>query len=384
MEGDELGVAATMVDGDWQQQQRRRGGCIFNGNGKLLEELVLAAQEGVFVNVDSEFDLDNIVSAARIAGKKVNLLLRINPDVDPQVHPYVATGNKNSKFGIRNEKLQWFLHAVKAYPNELKLVGAHCHLGSTITKVDIFRDAAVLMVNYIDQIRAQGFKIDYLNIGGGLGIDYYHTGAVLPSPRDLIDTSCRVLLNLTKCQVTSILKPILYLEVRELVLSQDLNLIIEPGRSLIANTCCLVNRVTGVKTNGTKNFIVIDGSMAELIRPSLYDAYQHIELVSPSSPGAGISTFDVVGPVCESADFLGKDRELPTPVSGAGLVVHDAGAYCMSMASTYNLKMRPPEYWTNTLETTCPYSATLLRPMGLHPKPKWLLLVPSLHGCPTL
>ncbi|THG18143.1 hypothetical protein TEA_005761 [Camellia sinensis var. sinensis] len=247
---------------------------IFNGNRKLLEELVLAAQEGVFVNVDSEFDLDNIVSAARIAGKKVNLLLRINPDVDPQVHPYVATGNKNSKFGIRNEKLQWFLDAVKAYPNELKLVGAHCHLGSTITKVDIFRDAAVLMVNYIDQIRAQGFKIDYLNIGGGLGIDYYHTGAVLPSPRDLIDT------------------------VRELVLSRDLNLIIEPGRSLIANTCCLVNRVTGVKTNGTKNFIVIDGSMAELIRPSLYDAYQ-----------------------------------------GAGLVVHDAGAYCMSMASTYNLKI---------------------------------------------
>ncbi|KAI8028052.1 hypothetical protein LOK49_LG02G03699 [Camellia lanceoleosa] len=274
-----LGCGAVLVSGN-ELRLALHAGCIFNGNGKLLEELVLAAQEGVFVNVDSEFDLDNIVSAARIAGKKVNLLLRINPDVDPQVHPYVATGNKNSKFGIRNEKLQWFLDAVKALPNELKLVGAHCHLGSTITKVDIFRDAAVLMVNYIDQIRAQGFKIDYLNIGGGLGIDYYHTGAVLPSPRDLIDT------------------------VRELVLSRDLNLIIEPGRSLIANTCCLVNRVTGVKTNGTKNFIVIDGSMAELIRPSLYDAYQ-----------------------------------------GAGLVVHDAGAYCMSMASTYNLKMRPPEYW---------------------------------------
>ncbi|MBA0562174.1 hypothetical protein Golob_007242, partial [Gossypium lobatum] len=258
--------------------------CIFNGNGKILEDLVLAAQEGVFVNVDSEFDLENIVAAARIAGRKVNVLLRINPDVDPQVHPYVATGNKNSKFGIRNEKLQWFLDAVKAHPNELKLVGAHCHLGSTITKVDIFRDAAVLMVNYIDEIRAQGFEVDYLNIGGGLGIDYYHSGAVLPTPRDLIDT------------------------VRELVHSRNLNLIIEPGRSLIANTCCFVNRVTGVKTNGTKNFIVIDGSMAELIRPSLYDAYQHIELVSPAPPAAEVSTFDVVGPVCESADFLGKER----------------------------------------------------------------------------
>ncbi|CAN1255914.1 Diaminopimelate decarboxylase 2, chloroplastic [Linum perenne] len=288
-----LGCGAVLVSGNELRLALKAGfdptKCIFNGNGKLLEDLVLAAEEGVFVNVDSEFDLENIVAASRIAGKKVNVLLRINPDVDPQVHPYVATGNKNSKFGIRNEKLQWFLDAVKAHSNELKLVGAHCHLGSTITKVDIFRDAASLMVNYIDEIRAQGFEVDYLNIGGGLGIDYYHSGAVLPKPRDLIDT------------------------VRELVLSRNLNLIIEPGRSLVANTCCFVNRVTGVKTNGTKNFVVIDGSMAELIRPSLYDAYQHIELVSPTPPDAEVSTFDIVGPVCESADFLGKERELPTP-----------------------------------------------------------------------
>ncbi|CAH8270834.1 unnamed protein product [Arabidopsis lyrata] len=320
-----LGCGAVLVSGNELRLALRAGfdptKCIFNGNGKLLEDLVLAAQEGVFVNVDSEFDLNNIVEASRISGKQVNVLLRINPDVDPQVHPYVATGNKNSKFGIRNEKLQWFLDEVKAHPKELKLVGAHCHLGSTITKVDIFRDAAVLMIEYIDEIRRQGFEVSYLNIGGGLGIDYYHAGAVLPTPMDLINT------------------------VRELVLSRDLNLIIEPGRSLIANTCCFVNHVTGVKTNGTKNFIVIDGSMAELIRPSLYDAYQHIELVSPTPPEAEVSKFDVVGPVCESADFLGKDRELPTPPQGACLVVHDAGAYCMSMASTYNLKMRPPEYW---------------------------------------
>ncbi|KAK1323708.1 hypothetical protein QJS10_CPA02g00178 [Acorus calamus] len=205
-----LGSGAVLVSGNELRLALRAGfdpkKCIFNGNGKLLADLVLAAKEGVFVNIDSEFDLENIVNAARIAGKKVSVLLRINPDVDPQVHPYVATGNKNSKFGIRNEKLQWFLDAVKAHPNELKLVGAHCHLGSTITKVDIFKDAAALMVNFIDQIRDQGFEIDYLNIGGGLGIDYYHTGAVLPTPMDLIDT------------------------VRELVVSRDLTLIIEPGR----------------------------------------------------------------------------------------------------------------------------------------------------------
>ncbi|KAL6640213.1 hypothetical protein ACP70R_022062 [Stipagrostis hirtigluma subsp. patula] len=321
----ELGCGAVLVSGNELRLALHAGfdptRCIFNGNGKTLEDLKLAAESGVFVNVDSEFDLENIVRAARATGKKVPVLLRINPDVDPQVHPYVATGNKTSKFGIRNEKLQWFLDSIKSYSNDIKLVGVHCHLGSTITKVDIFRDAAVLMVNFVDEIRAQGFELEYLNIGGGLGIDYHHTDAVLPTPMDLINT------------------------VRELVLSQDLTLIIEPGRSLIANTCCFVNRVTGVKSNGTKNFIVVDGSMAELIRPSLYGAYQHIELVSPPSPDAEVATYDIVGPVCESADFLGKDRELPTPDEGAGLVVHDAGAYCMSMASTYNLKLRPPEYW---------------------------------------
>lgn len=322
-----LGSGAVLVSGNELRLALHAGfdptKCIFNGNGKTLEDLILAVEHGVFINIDSEFDLHNIVKAARSVGKRVPVLLRINPDVDPQVHSYVATGNKNSKFGIRNEKLDWFLHTIKSYPAELKLVGAHCHLGSTITKVDIFKDAAVLMVNYIDEIRKEGFEIEYLNIGGGLGIDYYHAGAILPTPMDLIDT------------------------VHELVLSRDLKLIIEPGRSLIANTCCFVNRVTGVKTNGTKNFIVVDGSMAELIRPSLYGAYQHIELVSPPVPNAKYAKFDVVGPVCESADFLGKDRELPTPDEGTGLVVHDAGAYCMSMASTYNLKMRPPEYWVD-------------------------------------
>lgn len=320
-----LGCGAVLVSGNELKLVMHAGfdpsRCIFNGNGKLLHELVLAAEKGVLVNIDSEFDLRHIIEAGRLAGKQVKVLLRVNPDVDPQVHPYVATGNKNSKFGIRNEKLQWFLDEVKRHPKELLLVGAHCHLGSTITKVDIFKDAASLMVQYIDLIRAQGFDVKYLNIGGGLGIDYYHAGAIIPTPMDLINT------------------------VRELVSSRGLTLVIEPGRSLVANSATLVNWVTGVKTNGNKNFIVVNGSMSELIRPSLYGAYQHIELVAPPSDEAEVCTFDVVGPVCESADFLGKDRELATPSEGAGLVVHDAGAYCMSMASTYNLKMRPPEYW---------------------------------------
>ncbi|GBG64734.1 hypothetical protein CBR_g46280 [Chara braunii] len=187
-----LGSGAVLVSGNELQLALKAGfdpsRCVFNGNGKLLEELVVAAENGVLVNVDSEFDLEQIAEAGSIVKKPVNVLLRINPDVDPEVHPYVSTGNKNSKFGIRNEKLQWFLDEIKKRPEQLTLVGAHCHLGSTITKVDIFADAAVLMTQYLAEIRSQGFKVKYLNIGGGLGIDYSRSGKVLPTPVDLINT----------------------------------------------------------------------------------------------------------------------------------------------------------------------------------------------------
>ena len=161
-----------------------------------------------------------------------------------------------------------------------------------------------------------------MNIGGGLGIDYERKGNVkIPKPMDLIDT------------------------VRDLVKEKKLKLIIEPGRSMVGNTTIFVNKVTGVKSNGTKNFIVTDGSMSELIRPSLYDTYQHIEIAEPCSGES--KTFDIVGPVCESADFLGKDRELPTPSEGQSLVVFDAGAYCQAMSSVYNMKLTCPEFWVD-------------------------------------
>ena len=172
------------------------------------------------------------------------------------------------------------------------------------------------------QIRSQGFDLEYLDIGGGLGIDYAHDEkASIPTPMDLIDS------------------------IRDLVEQMNLKLIIEPGRSLVGNTCVLVNRVTGVKSNGHKNFIVIDGSMCELIRPSLYGAYHHIELAEPHRGGEEFETYDVVGPVCESEDFLGKDRKLQKPNEGDCLVVYDAGAYCQAMSSVYNLRLTCPEYW---------------------------------------
>jgi len=327
----EMGSGAVLVSGNELQCARAAGydpnKIVFNGNGKLYHELVYAVKEGVMINIDSEFDLENIKAAAKEAGKPAKVLLRINPDVDPQVHPYVSTGIKNSKFGIRNERLQWFLDEIKKEPSALDLVGVHCHLGSTISKVNIFYDATVLMVDFIKEIRAQGFNIRYFDIGGGLGIPYHRAeGETMPTPNDLIEA------------------------VKKLVAELGVTLILEPGRSLVGNAGAFVNTVTGVKSNGQKNFIVIDGSMAELIRPSLYDAYQHIELDAPMGAGAETKVFDIVGPVCESADFLGKDRELQVPTAGTGLVVHDAGAYCMSMASTYNLRMRPAEYWIDNDE----------------------------------
>ena len=324
-----LGSGAVLVSGNELQMSLAAGfdlkRTILNGNGKTLAELSLAIEHGVLINIDSEFDLAHIQQTAKALDTPANVLIRINPDVDPEVHPYVSTGMKNSKFGIRNERLDWFLDEIRK-DDLLNLVGVHCHLGSTIKKVRIFRDATEIMLAFMRAIQAEGFSLRYLNIGGGLGIDYERMGEEIPTPSDLIDS------------------------IRDL-LSEDITLIIEPGRSLVGNTSVFVNRVTGVKTNGNKHFIVTDGSMSELIRPSLYDTYQHIEFIEPIDGKPEM--YDVVGPVCESADFLGKARSLPTPHEGAGLVVCDAGAYCQAMSSNYNLKMTPPEYLVDGDSFTC-------------------------------
>ncbi len=324
-----LGSGAVLVSGNELLLSLAAGfdlkRTILNGNGKTLAELKLSVEHDVLINIDSEFDLQHIQQTAQNLNKPTNVLLRINPDVDPEVHPYISTGMKDSKFGIRNERLNWFLDEIRK-DDLLNLVGVHCHLGSTIKKVRIFRDATKIMLDFMRSIQAEGFDAHYLNIGGGLGIDYERMGEDIPSPTDLIDSIHGLL-------------------------TDDITLIIEPGRSIVGNAAVFVNRVTGVKTNGNKHFIVTDGSMAELIRPCLYDTYQHIEFIEPVN--GMIETYDIVGPVCESADFLGKERELPTPSAGTGLVVCDAGAYCHAMSSNYNLKMRPPEYLVDGDKLRC-------------------------------
>jgi len=318
-----LGAGAVLVSGAELRLAMEAGmdtsRTVFNGNGKTPAELRAAVRSRCLINVDSEFDAAHIADAARAEGLPANVLIRINPDVDPEVHAYVSTGLANSKFGIRNSHLQWFLDYIRdAGDDVLRLAGVHSHLGSTIKKVSIFKDAADIMLGFVNTIREGGAAphLRYLNIGGGLGIDYERVGEELPSPADLINT------------------------IRPQLLAGGLTVIMEPGRSLVGNAGALVSRVIGVKTNGSTRFIVTDGSMSELIRPALYDAYMYI---AATEPGGETGVFDVVGPVCESSDFLGKGRSLPLPAEGSGLAVMDAGAYCHVMASNYNMKRLPTE-----------------------------------------
>jgi diaminopimelate decarboxylase len=320
----EFGCGAVLVSGNELRLAQLAGfdmrSTVFNGNGKTPHEIALAVQAECLINIDSEFDIENILAAAKREGRRARVLLRINPDIDPQVHPYVSTGLATSKFGIRTNHLGWFLDQIKQHEALVELVGVHSHLGSTIKKVELFRDNVVTMLEVIDNLCAQGFRsIRFLNIGGGLGIDYERNGERIPTPQELIDA------------------------IRPRLAGRDLTLIIEPGRSLIGNAGIFVNTVLGVKRNGDKRFVVVDGSMAELIRPALYGAYQFIALIEPGLQNEQVVEYDVVGPVCESSDFLGKGRLLPKPAPGMGLAVMDSGAYCMSMASNYNMKLLPAE-----------------------------------------
>lgn len=319
----ELGSWVTLVSGNEIRLSVAAGfspeEMIFNGNGKTIPELRYAIKLGTFINIDSLFDLNHIYQVSQELGVSANVLLRITPDVDPKVHPFIATGLKASKFGVSLEQIPAILDQTARMPS-LNLLGIHCHLGSSITQIDVYKQAVDILVRQFNAIRVKGYPLEYFNIGGGLGIDYTQTQTGFPTPYDLVAS------------------------IREKI-PADATLIIEPGRSIIGNTGILVCRVLGVKSNDQKNFIVVDGSMTELIRPSLYQAYHKIDFIRPV-PGE-TKVFDIVGPVCESSDYLGKDRRLPTPGEGAGIAVFDAGAYGMVMSSNYNTRTSPPEYLVN-------------------------------------
>ncbi len=292
---------------------------VYAGVGKTEDEIRYALKSRILMfNVESENELREI---DRIAGEmkvKAPIALRINPDIDPQTHPYISTGLKKHKFGIPIENALEHYEFAAGLKN-IAVIGIHKHIGSQLTKISPFVDSLKRLLLLIDELAKNSIKIDYLDIGGGLGITYLNEEP--PQPKDLAK------------------------HILPLLDDRDVTVVMEPGRSLVGNAGILVTKTLYLKEGEEKNFIIVDAGMNDLMRPSLYDAYHHIQPVVKSRRGTIIA--DVVGPICESGDFLAKDRELQKVRQGEYLAVMSAGAYGFSMSSNYNSRPRPAEVMVN-------------------------------------
>ncbi|MBN2448072.1 MAG: diaminopimelate decarboxylase [Phycisphaerae bacterium] len=300
---------------------------VFAGVGKTDREINAGLDAGIgLFNIESESELDVIAGLAQARGTVASAALRVNPDVDPKTHQYTTTGKKETKFGVDLERaVAFFKHAAKL--DSVNLRGIHLHIGSPIRDAGALADAIAKSLVLIDQLAADGLVVDTLDIGGGYGAYYGEDNG--PTPADYA-------------------APII-----PLLKDRKLRVILEPGRSIAANAGILLTRVLHVKQSGERHFVIVDASMNELIRPALYDAYHFVwpvnagEFTPPTrqmhQEFAGLQCCDVVGPVCESSDFLAKGRDLPPVKRGDLLAVFGAGAYAMTMASQYNSRPRPAE-----------------------------------------
>ncbi len=289
---------------------------VFDGVGKIREEMRDALKADILMfNVESAAELSLLDRVAQELGVKAPVALRVNPDVDPQTHPYISTGLRSSKFGIPMSQALSEYDAAHRLAG-IEVVGVHMHIGSQLTRVAPIGDALARVVELVRTLQSRGIPIRLLDVGGGLGIRYRDEETA--SPRE-------------------------YAEVILPAVSQlGVTLILEPGRSMAGNAGLLLTRVLYNKETGDKRFVVVDAAMNDLIRPSLYDAYHEI-LPVREPRGRSVLTVDVVGPVCESGDFLAKDRPLPEVAEGDLLAVMSAGAYGFSMASNYNARPRAAE-----------------------------------------
>ena len=287
---------------------------VFSGVGKLRNEMVRALEVGVYCfNVESEAELETLSEVAVEVGKTAAISLRVNPDVDAQTHPYISTGLKENKFGIDIDRAIAVFERAAELPN-IKVSGIDCHIGSQLTTVTPFMDAMDRLLERIDQLEAQGIHIDHLDIGGGLGVCYRDEQP--PAPAEYVAALLQKLGD------------------------RNLKVVMEPGRAIAANAGIMLTEVQLLKSTEIKNFVVVDAAMNDMIRPSLYSAWQDIIPVQPAAGTAELC--DVVGPVCETGDFLGKDRELNVK-AGDLLAVCSAGAYGFVMSSNYNTRNRAPE-----------------------------------------
>jgi len=314
------GCGFDIVSGGELFRARRAGAdprsIVFSGIGKTRDEMAYALREGILAfNVESAAELDLLDEVAAAVGRRAPVSLRVNPDVDPKTHPYISTGMKKSKFGIDIRRAAEQYERARSLPH-LEVVGVDCHIGSQLTDVAPFRDALARVRGLVLDLRARGFDIRYLDFGGGLGITYEKEEP--PSPKDYAEAL-----------------------LRDGIEKLGVKLLLEPGRVLVGNAGILLTRVLFLKDTETKKFVIVDGAMNDLIRPSLYGAFQRIDAVRQSDRGSAV--VDVVGPVCESGDFLAKDRELPDVLPGELLAVRSAGAYGFVMASNYNTRPRAAE-----------------------------------------
>jgi diaminopimelate decarboxylase len=293
---------------------------VFSGVGKKKQEIEYALNSGILMfNVESEQELFVLNDIAAGIGKKAPISLRVNPDVDPQTHPYISTGMKKAKFGVDIKKsLETYKKAVSL--KSIDVVGVDCHIGSQLTSVTPFVDALAKVREYLDRVLAgemkkEGAQIRYLDLGGGLGITYHDETPPLPA-----EYAKAIIQGLEGLDVT---------------------LILEPGRVIVGNAGILLTEVQYLKETDTKKFVIVDGGMNDLIRPALYGSYQAIRPVVEDKAENIVA--DIVGPICESGDFLAKDREIARPKRGDLLAVMSAGAYGFTMASNYNSHPKPPE-----------------------------------------
>ncbi|TFL14671.1 diaminopimelate decarboxylase [Pusillimonas caeni] len=294
---------------------------VFSGVGKQDWEMRAALEAGVkCFNVESEAELERLAQVAAQAGKVAPVSLRVNPDVDAHTHPYISTGLKENKFGIAIETApEVYRRAVQL--DSLKIVGVDCHIGSQITEVDPYLDALEKLLDLICALADKGIRIEHLDLGGGIGIRY--TDETPLTPKMLLDNVFE------------------RLQARNL---GHLQIVLEPGRSLVGNAGVLLTGVQYLKHTDAKNFAIVDAAMNDLLRPTLYDAWHSVEQVGQPAEQrpADAKTYDVVGPICESGDWLARDRQLDLR-QGDLLAIMSAGAYAFTMSSQYNTRPRPAE-----------------------------------------
>jgi diaminopimelate decarboxylase len=348
-----LGAGMDVVSEGELRRARKAGvpgeRIIFSGVGKTLAEMNLGLDENIYCfNVESEPELEALSHVASSRGEVAPIAIRVNPDVDARTHAKIATGKSENKFGVPISRARDVYAYARTLPG-LNIHGVDMHIGSQITDLEPFDDAFALLADFVQALRADGHSIDHVDLGGGLGIAYRNDNNPPPSPEQYAKVVAMRTAALS-CKV-----------------------ILEPGRLIVGNAGALVASVIYLKKGENKHFVIVDAAMNDLVRPTLYDAHHEILPVREPEPGAYLTRSDVVGPVCESGDYLALDRNLPEFAAGDLIVVMGAGAYGAVQAGTYNTRLLVPEVLVKGAE----FSVVRPRPtyeelIGLDTLPPWL------------